>query len=497
MDRLRLGVGLAMVLAIAAGLPASSGAAQLGPGQTVEHRTAAGSAPSELVLAPDGNSVWFTEPGTGTLAHVTDKGAYHRQYLGRRNPGPNSLTVGGDGAVWFTEATAARIGRLIGGRVTTYPLAKGSEPLGIAAGADGALWFTEAGADRIGRITLTGRVRTYAIPTPRADPVRIAAGPDGALWFTEAGAGRIGRITTAGTVTERRIPGGGQPFGIAAGPDGRMWFTLPSRNAVAAVTAAGAISVYGLPVPASRPRDIAAATDGALWVTQPGSDEVARIAVDGSVTETAVPTAAAGPFGIATGLRGQIWYAERGAGKVAELGVTVPRTQYVSVGPSGFVQQQPPRALPGTTVQWTFFGPSTQSVADATGMNLFDSGPRGFVQTFSYTFTAAGDYPYRSASGIAATYKILPAAPARAAAGTPFTVRWASRSPDPGFAYDVRYRAPGATAWTTWQAQTAEASASFTPAAAGTYTFEARLVDANTTPVTTSLWSPGATTAVA
>jgi virginiamycin B lyase len=496
MDAVRFGIGLAVVLAIAGAAPGSSGAARLGLGLVREYRTAVRSAPAELVLAPTGNAVWFTERGTGTLGHVSDKGRYRRQYLGPGNVGPDSIAVGRDGGLWFTEANAARIGRLSGGRVTTFRLAPGSNPRGIAAGADGALWFTEAGADRIGRIGVAGRVRTFAIPTPRADPVRIAAGPDGALWFTEAGASRIGRITTAGRITQFRVPGGGTAFGIAAGPDGRMWFTLPGQNAVAAVTMAGAISRYPLPVPGGRPRGIAAGTDGALWFTQPGSNDLGRIAVDGPVTETALPTRAAGPYGIVTGLRGQIWCAERGVNKVAELGVTAVRTQYVSVGASGFVQQSPPRALPGTTVQWTFFGPSVESVTDASGMGLFDSGPRGFVSAFSYEFTAAGGYPYRSASGVAATYKILPAVPARAAAGAPFTVRWASRTPDPGFAYDVRYRPPGATGWTTWQAGTTAPSESFAPAVAGTYLFEARLVDTNTAPETASLWSPAATTQV-
>ncbi|HKV67112.1 MAG TPA: hypothetical protein VJN72_03410 [Gaiellales bacterium] len=496
MNSLRLGIGVAVVVAIAGVGSASAGAARLGQGQAVEYRTAVGSAPAELVLAPDGNSVWFTEPGTGTLAHVTDKGRYQRQYLGRGNADPESLTVGRDGGVWFTEANADRIGRLGGGRVTSYRLAPGSDPRGIATGADGAVWFTEAAGDRIGRMSVTGRLRTFVIPAAHADPVRIAPGPDGALWFTEPGTREIGRITTTGRISEFRVPGGGAPFGIAAGPDGRMWFTLPRQDAVGAVSMGGGMARYPLAIPASRPRDIASATDGALWFTQPGSNEVGRIAVDGTVTETALPTPNAGPFGIVTGLHGEIWCAERGADKVVELGVTPARTQYVSVGASGFVAPAPPRALPGTTVQWTFFGPSIESVTDASGMGLFDSGPRSFVSTFSYDFTAAGDYPYRSASGIAATYKILPATPTRDSAGTQFSIRWASRTPDPGFAYDVRYRAPGTTAWTAWQSQTADPSGSFTPSTVGSYAFEARLVDTNTVPATASLWSPAATTQV-
>src|SRR5262249_51228760 len=63
----------------------------------------------------------------------------------------------------------------------------GSTPTGIASGSDGALWFTEAGANKIGRITTTGVIAEFVIPTAGSNPQGIASGPDGALWFTEFG----------------------------------------------------------------------------------------------------------------------------------------------------------------------------------------------------------------------------------------------------------------------------------------------------------------------
>src|SRR5947209_1342181 len=87
--------------------------------------------------------------------------------------------------------------------ITEFPVpTAASSPLGIAAGPDGALWFTEFGADKIGRITTAGVVSEFAVPTAGASPFEIAAGPDGALWFTEFSSGNIGRITTAGVVSE-------------------------------------------------------------------------------------------------------------------------------------------------------------------------------------------------------------------------------------------------------------------------------------------------------
>ena len=95
----------------------------------------------------------------------------------------------------LTAGTAAASG---GGNVTIYYGISGPE--GITAGPDGALWFTNTGNNSIGRITTAGVVTNYT-GTGIDDPQAITAGPDGALWFTNFGNNSIGRITTTGVVT--------------------------------------------------------------------------------------------------------------------------------------------------------------------------------------------------------------------------------------------------------------------------------------------------------
>src|SRR5260221_575648 len=103
-----------------------------------------------------------------------------------------------------------------------------SGPQGITIGPDGALWFTDS-ADKIGRITTQGQVREFALPISRMGPAEITAGPDGALWFTQPGPDQIGRITTQGRITEFALPSSldspSNGGGIATGPDGALWFT--------------------------------------------------------------------------------------------------------------------------------------------------------------------------------------------------------------------------------------------------------------------------------
>ena len=75
----------------------------------------------------------------------------------------------------------------------------GGGPSGIAFGADGALWFTETTSNRIGRMTTSGTLTSFAVPTPGSEPGDIVAGPDGAMWFAEYVGNKIGRLEVGGT----------------------------------------------------------------------------------------------------------------------------------------------------------------------------------------------------------------------------------------------------------------------------------------------------------
>src|SRR2546425_9241603 len=62
------------------------------------------------------------------------------------------------------------------------PPTGGSSPQEITVGPDGALWFTQLGSNQIGRITTGGVITEFAIPSANSGPRGITTGPDGALW---------------------------------------------------------------------------------------------------------------------------------------------------------------------------------------------------------------------------------------------------------------------------------------------------------------------------
>src|SRR5215510_15867452 len=139
-----------------------------------------------------------------------------------------------------------------------------SQPEGITLGPDGNMWFTEASANQIGRIDPKGNITEFVIPQSFSAPVDIVAGADGALWFTEESGfpQGIGRVTTNGVFTGFAPDcAGGQPCsltprGIAATPDGLIYFSDSSSNSIVKLDPATSIMTFFAIPSNGQPRDI-------------------------------------------------------------------------------------------------------------------------------------------------------------------------------------------------------------------------------------------------
>ncbi len=251
------------------------------------------------------------------------------------NSSPQYICAGPDGNVWFTEASADRIGRITpAGSIAEYPLASGSCPMGICAGPDGNLWYAASSTSKIGRITTAGAVNEYALAVGSI-PTGICAGPDGNLWYTASGTDKIGKITTAGAVTEFALPNrNSNPWSICAGPDGALWFTENWGDRIGRIATDGQISEYDLD-PLSGPVDIAPGPDGALWYTATGSSKIGRITTAGAITEYPTPTPSAGPNGICHGPGGVMWVAEYNIKSFARVRMDGTMTEALICGGAG------------------------------------------------------------------------------------------------------------------------------------------------------------------
>ena len=108
--------------------------------------------------------------------------------------GPDCITLGGDGNLWFGEE-AYRLGRITpAGAITELQLPIGDQPGRFAAAPDGNLWLT-AGVGNEGnllRISPDGVITKFLIPTEAGKPTDVAVGPDGKIWFTQWAIDQIG-----------------------------------------------------------------------------------------------------------------------------------------------------------------------------------------------------------------------------------------------------------------------------------------------------------------
>jgi virginiamycin B lyase len=237
---------------------------------------------------------------------------------------PYEIVTGPDGALWFTELSGNKIGRVTtAGVITEFAVpTNGGQPTGIVAGPDGNLWFTEAGGGKIGRITTAGVITEFPIPTAGSQPFGIEVGNDGNLWFTEQGASKIGRVTTAGVITEfATTTGNAMPKSITAGLDGALWFTESNANKIGRITTGGLISEFPNPNPLAQVAFITRGPSGNLVFTENQVDFIGTIGLDGRYqAEDSFPTNTGGAGFVGIGPDATVWFIEHNANEIARYG---------------------------------------------------------------------------------------------------------------------------------------------------------------------------------
>lgn len=152
----------------------------------------------------------------------------------------------------------------------------------------------------------------------------------------------------------------------------------------------------------------------------------------------------------------------------------------------------------GNAAAWVFSSDTGQShsVADASGLSLFDSAARLPGTSFTAVVNAAGTYPLRdSFSGAAATLTVpIQLSRLKAGVSQPVAIRWAHAKVG-NYVEDVQIKRPRMAAFTDWMSGTLTLSANFTAdAGPGAYSFRSRLRD----PISAhaSGWSPRLTLTV-
>ena len=294
--------------------------AQTKTGAVTEFATrTADAAPQAITLGPGGN-VWFTEYSAARVGKISTNGSLTEFSSGiSPQSQPAGITTGPDRNIWFTENTA-QIARIrTDGVVTEF--AAGCETREITTGPNGNLWYSCPEQDMIGESARDGRVvATYSVSNG-GRPNGIVTGSDGNVWFTN---GRSISKFDPRTRRQTNYSISSPAQNLTVGPDRNVWFTEHGADKVGKVTPSGVVTEFSRGItPRSQPYGITAGPDGNVWFTELAASKIARITPSGAVTEfTLGPNR--GPWDITVGADGNLWFTEAYASKIGRLTVAKP-----------------------------------------------------------------------------------------------------------------------------------------------------------------------------
>jgi hypothetical protein len=186
-------------------------------------------------LAPGGSpqNSFVALSGADTVWGIALDAANETLYVG-------SPTTGSIYSVDLTAATPT---------ATVFASGVGS-PNGLTVGPDGALYFSDFGGSRVRRVAATGGAPTNVTTSAISQANGVAFDAEGRLLVASYATGTLFRLTlTAGAETGRETvaTGLGSPDGVAVDANGDYWVTNNGAGALLAVDATTGVPMNALP----------------------------------------------------------------------------------------------------------------------------------------------------------------------------------------------------------------------------------------------------------
>jgi len=201
--------------------------------------------PNGITTLSDG-SVWFGEQSVPGLAHLYSNGTM-LEYAWPFTYSPSATSIWGvvqwNGRIWASDALGGQIVSLDPSNAALYVL-KLSEaaafPYTITVGSDGALWFTELFVSKIGRIDAQCKLEEFALPQNfGGTPTQIEFENGTAGYYLDGGnvSTGLGTLLSFNPKQFSPQPIGGMfnlraPSSLMVGSDG-IWVAQHSSSAVA------------------------------------------------------------------------------------------------------------------------------------------------------------------------------------------------------------------------------------------------------------------------
>jgi streptogramin lyase len=283
-------------------------------------------------------NLWF-DSYTPYVGEMTPGGAISAHVLPRKtNPygleSVDSLTLGPDHNIWFTDNVGKEIGTISpSGEIREYqPFRKtGYAFTDYIVAFQRHVWITMPFFNVAYLAEVNNKAKVaQAIPLPGyfCYPGPITVDKTGTFWIGNgANCPKITRVTPEGKVRDFPIVAADGIWAVAAGPDGNVWFTAadaPTINDyVAKITPTGEITKYPI---SNQVDSIALGPDGNWWMTMPFVGKIESMTMQGNiVAEYTLPHAINGSqpefqaCQIIQGPDGNMWFGEGKRNKIGEL----------------------------------------------------------------------------------------------------------------------------------------------------------------------------------
>jgi virginiamycin B lyase len=284
----------------------------------------ADSRPHDPAVAPDG-ALWFTEQKANKLGRLDPRTGTIREFpLPVPDSGPHGLAVDRDGSVWFTANYKGYVGKLDPKTGDVRQFQVGGDPHTPVIDGSGIVWFTEQEANQVGRLDpKTGHVDRRRVPTRDAKPYGMVATPEG-LFFCEFGSNKLGRIDPATLrITEYELPDGARPRRLALAPDGTIYYSDFARGYLGRFDPRAGKFLGESPSPGgphSKPYGIAVTADGIVWFSESGVQPNTLVRFDprtSSFSRTPIPSGGGVVRNMVSTPEGALYLACSGVNKVA------------------------------------------------------------------------------------------------------------------------------------------------------------------------------------
>jgi len=289
--------------------------------------------PHDPAVAPDG-ALWFTEQMANKLGRLDPRTGRIEEFpLPTRDSGPHGLVADAAGDIWFAAIFKGYIGKLDPrtGKVKEYPMPdrRARDPHTPVLDQNGILWFTLEQSDFVGRLDpRSGEIRLKRVPTPDAVPYGMAITAEGVPFFCEFGSNKLGSIDPSTmAITEHPLPKGARPRRLAIAPGGAIYYSDYARGRLGRFDpSTGKVDEWPSPGgPASKPYGIAITRDGAVWYSESGVAPNTLVRFDPvaqTFSVTPIPSGGGVVRNMVATPEGKLYLAESGVNKV---GIAEPK----------------------------------------------------------------------------------------------------------------------------------------------------------------------------